>query len=326
MEPISADRGRVLPDHLRAPCLHGGFWRRAAAYLIDGLVLGIPMMILWVVLLLPTIMAASHRGNPDVRYIFLIYWPIAIVIPWLYFALLESSKWQATPGKMALALQVTDLHGRRIGFGRATGRYFGKFVSRLILDIGYMMAGWTARKQALHDMMAGTCVLNRAALRAWEKGDLPESTAVPSSMMPSWAVALIVIGACFFMSLMMLGILAAIAIPAYQEYTIRVQIAEGMTLANGAKTAVAEYIGGHNGSLPPDNAAAGLAEPVSISSNYVAEVQIENGNVEVTYGNRANAGINGGHIALAPQTDRGMVFWQCSSPDIKSQYLPEKCR
>ncbi|HTO93125.1 MAG TPA: RDD family protein, partial [Bacteroidota bacterium] len=81
-----------------------------------------------------------------------------VVAGWLYYALMESSARGATLGKMALGLRVTSLGGERIGFGRATGRYFGKFVSS-ILFIGYIMAAFTAQKQALHDMMAGCLVI-----------------------------------------------------------------------------------------------------------------------------------------------------------------------
>jgi uncharacterized RDD family membrane protein YckC len=86
---------------------------------------------------------------------------ISAIIQWLYFSLMESSVWQATLGKKALGLTVTDLEGRRIGFGRATGRYFAKILSSLTLFIGYMMAGFTEKKQALHDIIAGTLVLRK---------------------------------------------------------------------------------------------------------------------------------------------------------------------
>ena len=77
---------------------------------------------------------------------------------WIYEAGLESSSKQATLGKMAMGLKVTDLVGRRISFARATGRHFAKILSGMILLIGYIMAGFTERKQALHDMIAGTLV------------------------------------------------------------------------------------------------------------------------------------------------------------------------
>jgi len=81
------------------------------------------------------------------------------MVAWLYWALMESSAWQATLGKRMLGLRVTDLAGRRISLARASGRYFGKLVSALTLGLGFVMAGLTEKKQALHDMMAGCLVV-----------------------------------------------------------------------------------------------------------------------------------------------------------------------
>jgi len=87
---------------------------------------------------------------------------LSIVASWIYSAYLESSPNQGTLGKMALGLIVTDLQGRRISFGHATGRFFAKIITGLIpLGIGYMMAGFTEKKQALHDMIAATLVLRK---------------------------------------------------------------------------------------------------------------------------------------------------------------------
>jgi uncharacterized RDD family membrane protein YckC len=77
---------------------------------------------------------------------------------WLYEALMESSSYQATLGKMIFGMKVTDLYGNRISFGRATGRHFAKILSGLILCIGFIMVGLTERKQGLHDLIAGTLV------------------------------------------------------------------------------------------------------------------------------------------------------------------------
>jgi len=85
------------------------------------------------------------------------------VITWLYFAICESSAWQATPGKLALGIRVTDLHGARISLPRALGRYPAKYLSALLFGIGFLMVGWTRRKQGLHDMLVGTLVLNGRA-------------------------------------------------------------------------------------------------------------------------------------------------------------------
>jgi uncharacterized RDD family membrane protein YckC len=82
-------------------------------------------------------------------------------LSWIYYASMESSTWQATLGKKILGLKVTDLAGNRITFARASGRFFGKILSGMILGIGFLMAGFTARKQALHDILAGCLVLRQ---------------------------------------------------------------------------------------------------------------------------------------------------------------------
>ena len=84
---------------------------------------------------------------------------LSILAGWIYFASTESSSWQATVGKKLLNLKVTDMNGDRLTFGRATGRYFGKILSSLICLIGFIMAAFTEKKQALHDMMANTLVV-----------------------------------------------------------------------------------------------------------------------------------------------------------------------
>src|SRR6266480_1886396 len=88
--------------------------------------------------------------------------PVSLLLTWLYHAVLESSEWQATVGKRVLGLVVTDMAGQRVSFGRSTGRHFGKIITNLVpVLIGYLMAGFTEKKQALHDMIAGCLVLRR---------------------------------------------------------------------------------------------------------------------------------------------------------------------
>ncbi|GAC1442936.1 MAG: hypothetical protein NVSMB52_00700 [Chloroflexota bacterium] len=119
--------------------MYAGFWKRFIAYLLDSILVAIVTGIL-----LRAIPALSFSG---------------ILIAWLYFAFMESSEHQATLGKMALGIKVTDLDGSRISFGTASIRYFSKILSALILMIGFIMAAFTAKKQALHDMIANTLVV-----------------------------------------------------------------------------------------------------------------------------------------------------------------------
>jgi uncharacterized RDD family membrane protein YckC len=97
-----------------------------------------------------------HRGlailGGGVTFILLVFGS------WLYEAFMESSSYQATLGKMIFGMKVTDLNGNRISFERATGRHFAKWLSGMILCIGYIMVGFTERKQGLHDLLAGTLV------------------------------------------------------------------------------------------------------------------------------------------------------------------------
>jgi uncharacterized RDD family membrane protein YckC len=91
-----------------------------------------------------------------------LFFTVGLAVTWLYHALMESSEWQATVGKKTLGLVVTDMAGRRVSFGRATGRHFAKIVTNMVpAFIGYIMAGFTEKKQALHDMMAGCLILRR---------------------------------------------------------------------------------------------------------------------------------------------------------------------
>ena len=156
------------------PVRYGGFWVRFAAFLIDGVILSIPFFIVAIGLGIRLgrigLLARRDRfGPPDMAILgpvivgFLFAFAIFIVVRWLYFAGMESSARQATFGKAAMSLYVTDLNGQPLTFGRATGRFFAKIVSGLIpLGIGYIMAGFTEKKQALHDMIAGSVVLRKS--------------------------------------------------------------------------------------------------------------------------------------------------------------------
>jgi len=119
---------------------YGGFWIRVVAYLLDGILLVIAQLILMQ-------MIKNEAALSGVNFL----------LGWFYFAGLESMV-GATLGKMVFGLQVTDENGNNISFMRATGRYFAKIISALILCIGYLMVAWDDRKQGLHDKMAGTLV------------------------------------------------------------------------------------------------------------------------------------------------------------------------
>jgi uncharacterized RDD family membrane protein YckC len=138
------------------PMEYAGFWVRFAAYLIDTIILAVVQLFL-VVLLIRSGQIEMSKGVPVQQPLLLPL--LSGGIFWMYFAGMESSALQATFGKMMLGLKVTDLSGGKISFARATGRYFGKIISSLLLCIGYLMIVFTGRNQALHDLMAGCLVI-----------------------------------------------------------------------------------------------------------------------------------------------------------------------
>ena len=127
------------------------FWKRVVATVIDTLVF------------LPLVGYIGREPTVDPRasVTMVILAVFFVVLMWLYYAGMESSSSQATIGKMLMGIKVTDMDGKRITFGRASGRFFGKVLSKLILYIGFIMAAFTEKKQGLHDILAETLVLNK---------------------------------------------------------------------------------------------------------------------------------------------------------------------
>lgn len=152
---------------------YAGFWLRLVAYIIDTAILCLGFILL-IGLVAAFVGAGFFRGlgqdvntaqnvvAPVVVLMVMMFVFVSIAGGWIYYAWFESSQYQATPGKLALGLFVTDMEGKRVTFARASGRFFAKIITGLIPPfIGYIMAGFTAKKQALHDMIASCLVLRR---------------------------------------------------------------------------------------------------------------------------------------------------------------------
>jgi uncharacterized RDD family membrane protein YckC len=176
--PYAAPAAPLLPQTTAAALEdYAGFWKRVAAYILDAIILYIPQVLIEKAFGGTAAKAALQQaildgaGNPDAMmaanaHYYGTMWPamlLIMVVGILYFVVCESSAWQGTVGKLALGIRVTDLDGNRISFLKALGRYFAKFLSVIILGVGFLMAGWTRRKQGLHDMICGTLVLNGRA-------------------------------------------------------------------------------------------------------------------------------------------------------------------
>jgi uncharacterized RDD family membrane protein YckC len=208
--PAAAAPGELLPE---GGIVHAGFWRRCAAYMLDSIILSVAMLVVFGLIGFATaaLIAGNHPGIAGLL-VFLAY-VLLIVGMWLYFAKFESGPSQATPGKRVMGIKVTDDKGQRIGFGRATGRFFGKIISGMIMNIGYMMAGFTGRKQALHDLMAGCCVVFKEV----EPGR-PMPTARPKMPWYGWVLN----------GLPILGIVIMVASWSYVASMMMARMGQGM--------------------------------------------------------------------------------------------------
>ena len=124
-----------------------------------------------------------------------------------------------------------------------------------------------------------------------------------------------------------IAILAAIAIPAYQNYLVRAQVSEGAVLTDGAKTAVGEYYT-NVGSFPGNNTSAGLASGASITGKYTSGVVVNGGLITATFGNKANTAITGSTFVLSASAvaNAGSITWTCTKSTVPSKYLPTTCR
>ena len=281
------------------------FWIRVGAALIDGII------ILGSVLLLSFVSALSVLVPPLMLLLMALVWIASIVGPWLYTALFESSAMQATPGKKAIGLKVTDLQGNRISFGRATGRHFAEWITGMTFFVGYVMVAFTQKRQSLHDMIAGTVVVASSAEPA------QVASAAPAKPMSPWGIA----GIFLLAFVPIFGILAAIAIPAYHDFTIRAQVMEGIVIAEDFKEGVTLFVL-DNDRWPADLADAALeadAERRVGSARYLEGLDISNGTITLTFGKTADERMQRKRLSMRPYVnDDGEVLWLCGRAEEPS--------
>lgn len=271
--------------------IFAGFWRRAAAFLVDSVLLAIPQTAL-------NILMAPNTTIPLA---------INILIALGYFAGFHCSARQATVGKMAFGIKVTDLEGGRITPGRAIGRYFATWLSALILGIGYVMAAFTGRKQALHDVVCKTLVVNRAA----EAAEIAEGTDTMPVTAGVWAVVVLLLIVPFVG-----GIIAAVSIPAYQDYTRRAKITDALARVEPLKKEVADALASRR---PVPAGRRQIDSPAVQEANIAAD-----GQITITFSPEA---IGGGQVFMAPLASKtGPVEWRCWAEGLAPKYMPSVCR
>jgi uncharacterized RDD family membrane protein YckC len=138
---------------------YAGFWLRLAAYLLDSTLLA--LVLTFAVLVYE---AFQHDDLDGILVVAVKVGAVATWVAWAYYALMESSPAQATLGKIAVGIYVSDKNGDPITFLRASWRYWAKLLSTWTFMVGWLLAAVTPEKRALHDMLAGTLVLKRATL------------------------------------------------------------------------------------------------------------------------------------------------------------------
>ena len=267
--------------------IFAGFWRRAAAIIVDSLILAIPSY------------ALNAMGMHAAVALML-----NVAIGVAYYAGLHSSNMQATIGKRAFGIKVTDLEGKRIGIGRAVGRYFATWLSTLTLCIGWVMAGLTPKRQALHDKICKTLVVDRQT----EPDQIADANGVMEVTWPVW-VTVIVLFVLPFVG----GILAAIAIPVYQDRVTRAQVVQVMAQAEEVKKEVADAIVTRQ---------ALRTGPRPGSSPLVQSINVEaNGQITITFTERP---LHGGKVFFAPLSVK-TGEWRCWAEGVPPKYMGAVC-
>ncbi|MEP7044453.1 MAG: RDD family protein [Dokdonella sp.] len=309
--PHAGDPYRVTPL-AAGDIVYAGFLKRWAALIIDGLVLGLPLLAVTIVL--GAAIGLGSGGGERVAVAQGIGYLLWLIATPLYYAGQETSRHQATLGKRAIGIKVTDLAGRRLAFGRALARWFAAALSYLTFYVGFLMAGFTGRKQALHDYVAGTLVVDR-----WAWSEHPER------QRPGLGGGVIVLAIVPFVFIAIVGVLAAIALPAYQNYTLRAKVADALIQGHALQTTVAEAL--TESERCPRNGEAGIATAQSYASGVVAGItalQRADGRcgLDIELHAAGQSMLDGRTIQLS--FDRQSRHWRCRS-DLAPAILGALC-
>jgi uncharacterized RDD family membrane protein YckC len=289
------------PPPLLSATPYGGFWVRLAAHFVDCFIVGFLSLVLTIVWIIAVGVDPALESQTSLMI-------VLIVLSQAYHAYFVSSAKMATPGKRLCGLYVTDTDGHRLSFIHALGRNVASLLSYLTLYIGFFMAGFTARKQALHDKIAGTLVHRQSG---------------------GSAVGVIVVIVLLFVSVPVIGIVAAVALPAYQDYTVRAKMAGVIAAvsATGAPIALYEKEKGEWPTAWEQLKSVGGANPMDgmpqQSLSLVKEIRLEQGGAVVTsveiLGTR-------GKVSMTPKKAGDQIEWTCTATDLIWKYVPATCR
>lgn len=276
--------------------VYAGFWKRFAALFIDGLLITVASVILILILALLT---GGNSGLMVAMFYLLLFGLSAY-----YFVSMEAGPHSATWGKRWLNLKVLDSDGARLSTGRAFARWLAHGISNITFYIGYVMQPFTERKQALHDIVSATVVVDES----------------PDSRSGTLAIVLVVGGVGV---IAMLGIVAAIAIPAYSTYVGKAQVVQAYSQALNATQQLDRYFAA-NGKLPDTQAIANLPDPAGDTATLHYDEQA--GHVIVTFAPDRGV-LAGRHLDFTPTLlIDNTLEWKCSSKDIRPELLVTQCK
>jgi uncharacterized RDD family membrane protein YckC len=280
---------------------HGGFWVRFAAYVVDSFIIGVGIA----VILVPLVILLAVTNAEGVGL--LVVWTIVLLLPQLYHAYFLSSARMATPGKRLCGLYVTDTEGHRLTFGRAFWRNVAALFSYITFYIGFIMAGLNERKRALHDLLAGTVVHRQ----------------------PGGSVVILIgVAAAAFAIVAVIGILAAVAIPAHLDFQRRSHLASIYGAISSLKTPIADYVE-QKKAWPESLEQLGVPDPAAqLGAKERAIVQeIRLGKEgEVTAAVKLADLSLSGQIRLTPRRSGNEFEWTCTASKEIWKYITATCR
>jgi len=288
-----------------AQIIYAGFWTRFLANTLDLLLLGSCMILL--LLFIAGLIALTGRDSivHNTQATSLFYGSILFMSS-TYYILMEAGTQNATFGKRWMNIKVLDSRGNRLSLSRATWRLIAHLFSYLPLYIGFLIQPFTPRKQALHDLLAGTVVA-----RASDNKKI--------SVMATFLVLF------FALMVPLLAIFYTVGLPVFQQYIQKVQMEKGLKVGQQATRAVAQFYSQH-GSVPV--VITEVSAYIS-SSPHVAGIDInqQNGELTVTFSDSVRRAIRNKHLLFTPalQADHS-ISWKCHSNDIEVRYLPEMCK
>lgn len=285
--------------------IYAGFWVRLLAVFLDLLVLA--AIAISILVSIAGIIAVNGRDYlfHDSLAMSLFYGAITCMAT-AYFILMESGVQGATFGKRWLNIKVLDINGGRLSVPRALARLLARLLSYLTLMTGFLIQPVTRRKQALHDMLAGTVVV-----RANDSKKI--------SFMASMLVLL------FAFMTPALALFATAGLPAYQQHILKVQLNKGMQAGNKTSLAVARFYL-NNGRLP---SAVSDIDNNDRPSHHIAGIDInqQNGELTVTFSDKVRKAISNKHLLFTPTREADQsISWKCHSNDIETRVLPALCK